>query len=81
MWGGYQPTDALTISFDGGTSYEPVTLCTTPTTVRTWTLWSHLWHPPATGRYLVRMGVSDPSIPTRRLDLGWYDREIEVDEV
>jgi DMSO/TMAO reductase YedYZ molybdopterin-dependent catalytic subunit len=81
MWGGYQPTDALTISFDGGGSYSPVGLCSKPTTVRTWSLWSHLWRPPTAGRYLVRMGISDPTIPTRRLDLGWYDREIEIDEV
>lgn len=81
MWGGAVPTDALTISFDGGASYTPVNVCSKPTTVETWTLWSHLWHPPAPGRYRVRMGISDPSIRTRRLDLGWYDREIEIDEV
>lgn len=80
MWGGYQSTDALTISFDGGASYEPVR-CASPSNPRTWTLWSFEWRPPSTGRYLVRMGIDDPTIVTRRLDLGWYDREIAIDEI
>jgi hypothetical protein len=80
-WGGYQPTGALTISFDGGASYEPVALCPEPTDNRSWWLWSHLWRPAAPGSYRLRMGVADPAIATRRLDLGWYDRTVVVDEV
>ena len=80
MWGGYEPTDALTISFDFATP-EPVDVCPGQTQNTTWSLWSHVWQPSRTGVYSITMGIDDAAIPTRRLDRQWYLREIVVDEV
>jgi DMSO/TMAO reductase YedYZ molybdopterin-dependent catalytic subunit len=81
LWGGYGLTDKLLISYDGGSTVEPVDVCPTQSTNQTWTLWSHMWRPPAAGDYDIAMEIDDPNVPTIRLDLGWYDREVFVDEV
>jgi DMSO/TMAO reductase YedYZ molybdopterin-dependent catalytic subunit len=81
LWGGAQLTDALTISFDGGQSHQPVAVSPPMTTNATWTSWSHTWRPESTGRHVIRMGIADPTIRTRRLDSGWYDRAVIVDEI
>jgi len=80
MWGGYEPTDALTISFDFRNP-EPVDVCPTQTQNSSWTVWQHVWQPNRTGTYSVTMGIDDASITTRRLDRQWYLREVVVDEV
>ncbi len=78
MWGGSETTDRLTIDWGEGPvpvdSYEHETNAT-------WTLWEHAWAPPSTGDYTISMGVDDAAIPTRRLDSGWYLREVSIDEV
>jgi DMSO/TMAO reductase YedYZ molybdopterin-dependent catalytic subunit len=81
MWGGYQPTSALSISYDGGASYEPVELCAGPSNTASWSMWWHRWQPERAGSYAIRMAIDDPAIPTRRLDMGFYDRVVVVDEV
>jgi hypothetical protein len=44
-------------------------------------VWTHTWRPEARGRYQIVLRVNDPSIRTRRLDIFFYVREIEIDEV
>jgi hypothetical protein len=39
------------------------------------------WRPPATGVYAITLRAADPSIRTRRLDTGYYLREVEIDEI
>ncbi|MEM9696062.1 MAG: molybdopterin-dependent oxidoreductase [Myxococcota bacterium] len=79
MWGGATPTDALSISFDGGRSFAPVDFCRPPPTDnQSWSLWEHLWQPTEGGTFTVRLRVDDPMIPTIRLDGGWYDRTITL---
>jgi len=80
MWGGYEPTDALTISF-GNAKPVPVSVCPAQTTNSTWTLWSHSWQPTAKGTYKITLHVDDPKIPTRRLDMGYYARWVTIDQV
>jgi hypothetical protein len=46
-----------------------------------WTLWSHTWTPDAPGRYQIALSVSDPSIRTRRLDIFYYTRDVEIDRI
>jgi DMSO/TMAO reductase YedYZ molybdopterin-dependent catalytic subunit len=78
MWGGSQTTDALTLDWgDGPVPVSDVTHAQTAT----WTLWEHAWRPPSPGTYTLAMGVDDPAIPTRRLDSGWYLRDVVIDEV
>jgi DMSO/TMAO reductase YedYZ molybdopterin-dependent catalytic subunit len=43
-----------------------------------WALWSHTFRPPAPGRYRIELAVRDPGVRTRRLDMGFYAREIEI---
>jgi DMSO/TMAO reductase YedYZ molybdopterin-dependent catalytic subunit len=81
MWGGERVTDALEIGFGRDDAYAPVAVCPKPVGNDTWTLWSHVWRPPAPGRYTIALRVSDPKIPARRLGLYYYVREVRVDEV
>ena len=46
-----------------------------------WALWEHPWRPAATGVYGITLRTTDPSIRTRRLDAGYYLREVAIDEI
>jgi DMSO/TMAO reductase YedYZ molybdopterin-dependent catalytic subunit len=46
-----------------------------------WRLWSHTFQPPAPGRYRIELAVGDPAVRTRRLDAGFYAREVEITSV
>jgi hypothetical protein len=43
-----------------------------------WSLWAHTVRLPAPGRYRIDLKVGDPAVVTRRLDAGFYTREIEI---
>jgi DMSO/TMAO reductase YedYZ molybdopterin-dependent catalytic subunit len=81
VWGGARPTNRLSIRFRSNLPWQPVDDCPMPASMLTWNLWSHTWRPDSTGRYQIVLRVDDPSIRTRRLDLFFYVREIEIDEV
>ena len=81
MWGGAKPTNALTIRFKYNQSFVPVDQCALPASTATWSLWSHTWQPESPGRYQIVLRASDPTIRTRRLDIFWYTRDVEIDEV
>ena len=81
IWGGAKPTQALSIRFRSGQPWVPVDDCPLPASTLTWSVWTHLWRPEAPGRYQIVLRVDDPSIRTRRLDIFFYVREIEIDEV
>jgi len=81
IWGGTKPTTALSIRFKTGTPWVPVERCAPQRTPLTWSTWTHTWRPAAAGRYDVVLRVDDPSIRTRRLDLFFYVRSVEIDEV
>lgn len=81
MWGGTKPTNALSIRFRAGTAWTRVEHCPLPESTLTWTLWTHTWRPTEPGRYQIVLRVDDPTIRTRRLDVFFYVREIQIDEV
>jgi DMSO/TMAO reductase YedYZ molybdopterin-dependent catalytic subunit len=81
IWGGAKPTNALSIRFKSGTPWVRVELCPLPESTLTMSLWSHTWRPSSPGRYQIVLKVDDPSIRTRRLDIFFYVREINIDEV
>lgn len=81
MWGGAKPTNALAIRFRTGEPWVPVESCPLPASTLTWSLWTHTWRPAEPGRYEIVLKVTDPSIRTRRLDLFYYVRQIQIDEV
>ena len=81
MWGGDTLTKDLLIRFNEGEEYVPVQTVHGQAHNRTWGLWSHEWTPTAPGRYNITLKTADPKIRTRRLDIGYYRRSIEVEEV
>jgi DMSO/TMAO reductase YedYZ molybdopterin-dependent catalytic subunit len=81
IWGGTKPTNALSIRFRAGDAWTKVDDCPLPKTMDTWTLWTHTWKPPDPGRYQIVLKVDDPSVRTRRLDLFFYTREVEISEL
>ena len=81
IWGGSTPTSALSIRFKSGGPWTRVERCPLPASTLTWSLWTHTWRPDAPGRYEIVLRVDDSSIRTRRLDLFFYVREIEIAEV
>lgn len=78
LWGGTRTTDRLAIRFRPDDPFEPVDLCPPMADNNTWSLWAHVWDPPAAGDYVIRCAIDDPNISTRRLDLGYYDRFVTV---
>jgi len=81
IWGGSKPTNALSIRFKSGGPWTRVDDCPLPASVLTWSLWSHTWRPTEPGRYQIVLRVDDPAIRTRRLDIFFYVREIQIDDV
>jgi len=81
IWGGTKPTDALSIRFRSGGPWTRVDRCPLPQSTFTWSLWSHTWRPTEPGRYQIVLRVDDLSIRTRRLDIFFYVREIQIDDL
>jgi hypothetical protein len=77
VWGGRTPARALTIRLNPDLAFAPVEEIGGGDG-RTWTLWSHTFQPPRPGRYRIELAVRDPAVRTRRLDMGFYAREIEI---
>jgi DMSO/TMAO reductase YedYZ molybdopterin-dependent catalytic subunit len=81
VWGGAKPTNALSIRFRTNLPWTKVENCPLPQTTDTWSMWTHTWRPEAPGRYTIVLRVDDPSIRTRRLDVFFYARDIQIDDV
>ena len=75
LWGGPDSARGLSIRLDPGPGLAPVEEIGPPD-ARTWTLWSHRFPAPAPGRYRIELAISGAR--TRRLDAGFYVREIEI---
>lgn len=81
VWGGSKPTNALSIRFRSGQPWVKVDDCPLPPSTLTWSPWTHTWRPQTPGRYQIVLRVDDAAIGTRRLDIFFYVREIDIDEV
>lgn len=77
LWGSRTPAHALSIRLNPDRGFVPVEDLGSGAE-RTWTLWSHTFQPLAPGRYRIELAVQDPAVRTRRLDMGYYAREIEI---
>ncbi len=80
MWGGEEVTLSLDVRFNGG-AWSAVDVCPPMRDNSSWTTWEYAWRPSATGNHEIQCGIADSSIRTRRLDMGWYNRSVTVDEV
>ncbi|MGE3314238.1 MAG: molybdopterin-dependent oxidoreductase [Planctomycetaceae bacterium] len=80
-WGGDKPSDKLQIRFGPGEDWTNVDAQTPQLPDLPFGIWCHKWEPTRTGYYTVEMKVDDPSIRTRRLDMGYYERRVAIMEV
>ena len=80
VWGGTRPANRIEIRFGPQEPYVPVTRVE-PAGENPWGLWMHVWRPRVPGVYRIRLRLADPSIRTRRLDTGYYVRQVEIGEV
>jgi DMSO/TMAO reductase YedYZ molybdopterin-dependent catalytic subunit len=80
IWGGNRTVDRMRIGF-GKDEWTDLPLCPAPKTHRVWSMWEYRWRPAAPGLYDIALKSADPSIRTRRLDRGYYMRQVRIDEV
>jgi DMSO/TMAO reductase YedYZ molybdopterin-dependent catalytic subunit len=80
VWGGQTPARALEIRFGSRDSWKPVALCPPPSSAAAWSLWSYRWAPTEAGVYNISLRCPDSSVRTRRLDMFFYSRRVEVVE-
>jgi DMSO/TMAO reductase YedYZ molybdopterin-dependent catalytic subunit len=78
VWGGSRPEVNLQIRFGPEEPYVPVSRVQ-PVAQSPWGLWTHAWTPRRPGVYRIRLKLADPSIRTRRLDTGFYVRQVLID--
>jgi len=80
LWGGTKPVKRLEIRFNPEEEYVRVDEVHQSSN-DPWSFWSRSWSPAARGTYLLRLRVAEPVMQTRRLDIGFYVREVEISEV
>jgi DMSO/TMAO reductase YedYZ molybdopterin-dependent catalytic subunit len=84
-WGGARPARDLRIAVTASeagrpvaeSAFAPVDVVANEAALP-WSLWAHTVRLPAPGRYRIDLKVGDPAVVTRRLDAGFYTREIEI---
>jgi hypothetical protein len=81
IWGGTKVVDRLAIRFGNDQPFNPFEICPAPKTHTMWQLWEYRWKPAAPGTYTISMQVPDKSVPQRRLDSGYYMRQVKIDEI
>jgi DMSO/TMAO reductase YedYZ molybdopterin-dependent catalytic subunit len=81
IWGGTKATNQLSIRFRANLPWTRVDHCPLPASTDTWSLWTHTWRPESPGRYTIVLRVDDPAIRTRRLNLYFYARDVEIADV
>jgi DMSO/TMAO reductase YedYZ molybdopterin-dependent catalytic subunit len=80
VWGGDRVVDRMRLGF-GKDEWVDISICPTPTTHTTWSMWEHRWKPTAPGLYDLALKSADSSIRTRRLDRGYYVRQVRIDDI
>ncbi len=91
VWGGSKTVDRLAVRitpsapkpqpFDKTGEFTPFAVCPTPKTHAMWSLWEYRWKPTAPGTYDVALKVADAAVPQRRLETGYYVRQVAIDDV
>ena len=79
-WGNSQPIRTLQIRVNPLERFQPVSGFPQHTT-DPWSLWTHPWSPSSPGAYQFRLAISDPPLRARKLDLGLYDRTVQIIEI
>jgi DMSO/TMAO reductase YedYZ molybdopterin-dependent catalytic subunit len=80
VWGGSQPVGELQIRFNPEEDFVAVENVQ-HTASDSWTFWTHTWAPRKPDTYILRLRVADPSVRTRRLDMGFYARTVRITDL
>jgi DMSO/TMAO reductase YedYZ molybdopterin-dependent catalytic subunit len=78
VWGGRQRVERLAIRFGVDGPWTPFPVCGASGPAGTWSLWEFWWRPETRGTYRIFLRVPGESIPQRRLDAGYYMREVTI---
>jgi DMSO/TMAO reductase YedYZ molybdopterin-dependent catalytic subunit len=81
LWGGTKPVDRLAIRFGKDQAATPFIVCPAPKTHAMWSLWEYRWKPTVPGTYDISLEVPDKSVPQRRLNSGYYMRQVVITDV
>jgi DMSO/TMAO reductase YedYZ molybdopterin-dependent catalytic subunit len=81
LWGGTKPVDRLAIRFGKDQAATPFAVCPAPKTHVMWSLWEYRWKPTVPGTYDISLEVPDKSVPQRRLNSGYYMRQVAITDV
>jgi len=81
VWGGDKPVTRLAIRFNAKDPWIPFPICPVPTSAKTWSLWEYRWKPSAPGVYEIALSVPDRAVLQRRLDAGYYMRQVRIAEI
>ena len=81
VWGGARAVDRLAIRFSDGDPWKAFDICPVPGSPAIWSLWTYRWKPAAPGQYTIALRVPDATVPQRRLESGYYVRQVTIDEV
>ena len=92
IWGGTKAVDRLAIRIqasgpkpqafsDTKGEFQPFAVCPTPKTHAMWSLWEYRWKPTVAGTYDIALKVADASVPQRRLETGYYMRQVTIEEI
>ncbi len=81
VWGGSEPAARLAIRFGANDWWKPFAVCPAPQTHLVWSLWDYRWKPPAVGMYEIALRIETSAVAQRRLDAGYYARQVRIDEV
>jgi DMSO/TMAO reductase YedYZ molybdopterin-dependent catalytic subunit len=77
LWGGPEGVKSLAIQFNSGEEFIPVENLTS-TKSSSWSFWTHSWTPSHPGVHVIKLRVMEPQVRTRRLDMGFYARAVEI---
>jgi DMSO/TMAO reductase YedYZ molybdopterin-dependent catalytic subunit len=81
VWGGRQGVDRLAIRFGANGPWTAFPVCGASGPPGTWSLWEYRWQPEKPGTYSIFLRIPDGSVPQRRLDSGYYVREVRISDL
>lgn len=81
LWGGTRAVDRLAIRFGADGPWREFPVCPAPRSNAIWSMWTYRWKPPAASVHEIALKVPDRSVRQRRLDTGYYIRQVRIDEI
>jgi len=78
-WGGSRPVSGMEIRFNSGEDFVSVDDFE-QTANDPWSFWTHPWTPVKPEIYFIQLRIKGISVPSRRLDAGYYVRSVEITE-